>query len=82
MTQTKQPLTKQEIKEVSDILTRQTARAMVIDRYGSTPEEAKKWGYVENTWLDKQFQDAALEAFIEKAMKGDPWEGHDGREAF
>lgn len=44
MNQTKQPLTKQEIQQVSDILTRQTARAMVIDRYGSTPEEAKKVG--------------------------------------
>lgn len=82
MTQTKQPLTQQEIQQVSDILTRQTARAMVIDRYGSTLEEAKKWGYVENTWLDKQFQDAALEAFIEEAMKGDPWEGHNGNDSF
>lgn len=82
MNQPKQPLTKQEIQQVSDILTRQTARTMILDRYGSTPEEARKWGYVENTWEDKEFQDAAFEAFIEKAMKGDPWEGHDGREAF
>ncbi len=82
MNQTKQPLTKQEIQQVSDILTRQTARAMVIDRYGSTPEEAKKWGYVENTWLDKQFQDAALEAFIEEAMKGDPWRNVNGKDFF
>lgn len=55
---------------------------MVIDRYGSTPEEAKKWGYVENTWLDKQFQDAALEAFIEEAMKGDPWRNVNGKDFF
>lgn len=82
MTQTKQPLTQQEIQQVSDILTRQTARAMVFDRYGSTPKEAKKWGYVENTWEDKEFQDARREAFIEKAMKGDPWEGHNGNDSF
>ena len=82
MTQTKQPLTEQEIKEVSDILTRQTARAMVIDRYGSTPEDAKKWGYVENIWEDKEFQEARREAFIEKAMKGDPWRDVNGKDFF
>lgn len=82
MTQTKQPLTRQEIQQVSDILSRDTARTMVLSRYGSTPEEAKKWGYVKNTWEDQQFQDARFKDFIEKAMQGDPWEGHNGRDAF
>lgn len=31
---------------------------------------------------DKQFQEADWNAFVEKAMEGDPWEGHDGKQAF
>ena len=51
-------------------------------KYASGIEEAKKWGFVENTWEDKQFQEADWNAFVEKAMEGDPWEGHDGKQAF
>ena len=82
MNQTKQPLTKQEIEEVSEILAKKIAREKVLAEYSSTPEDAQKWGYVENTWEDKEFQDAAFEAFIEKALKGDPWEGFNGKDAF
>lgn len=60
----------------------ETAQAIVLEKYGSTPEEAKKWGYVKNTWEDQQFQDARFKDFIEKAMQGDPWEGFDGKDAF
>lgn len=50
----------------------------------NTPPALKrlKWGFVENTWEDKQFQEADWNAFVEKAMEGDPWEGHDGKQAF
>ena len=34
----------------------ETAQAIVLEKYGSTPEDAKKWGFVENTWEDQQFQ--------------------------
>jgi len=61
---------------------RNTREAMVRDKYASGTEEAKKWGFVENTWEDKQFQEADWNAFVEKAMEGDPWEGHDGKQAF
>jgi enoyl-CoA hydratase/carnithine racemase len=60
----------------------ETAQAIVLEKYGSTPEDAKKWGFVENTWEDKQSQEARWKAFVEKAMKGDPWEGIDGKDAF
>lgn len=70
------------IKKCAEILSRDTAKAMVLSRYGSTPEDAQKWGYVKNTWEDQQFQDARFAAFIEKAMKSDPWENHNGRDAF
>lgn len=30
----------------------ETAQAIVLEKYGSTPEDAKKWGFVENTWED------------------------------
>lgn len=36
----------------------ETAQAIVLEKYSSSPEEAQKWGYVENTWEDKQFQEA------------------------
>lgn len=55
---------------------------IVLEKYGSTPEDAKKWGFVKNTWEDKQFQEAEWKAFVEKAMNGDPWEGFDGKDAF
>ena len=42
----------------------------------------KKWGFVENTWEDQQFQEAEWKAFVEKAMKGDPWKGFDGKDFF
>jgi hypothetical protein len=70
------------IKKCVEILARDTREAMVRDKYGSGTEEAKKWGFVENTWEDKQFQEADWNAFVEKAMEGDPWEGHDGKQAF
>ena len=44
------------IKKCADILSRDTSKAMVLNRYGSTPEEAQKWGYVKNTWEDQQFE--------------------------
>lgn len=70
------------IKKCVEILARNTREAMVRDKYASGTEEAKKWGFVENTWEDKQFQEAEWKAFVEKAMEGDPWEGHDGKQAF
>lgn len=60
----------------------ETAQAIVLEKYGSTPEDAKKWGFVKNTWEDKQFQEAEWKAFVEKAMNGDPWKGFDGKDAF
>lgn len=27
----------------------ETAQAIVLEKYGSTPEDAKKWGFVKNT---------------------------------
>ena len=60
----------------------ETAQAIVLEKYGSTPEDAKKWGFVENTWEDQQFQEAEWKAFVEKAMKGDPWKGFDGKDFF
>lgn len=70
------------IKKCADILSRDTSKAMVLNRYGSTPEEAQKWGYVKNTWEDEQFQNARFNAFIEKAMKGDPWRDVNGKDFF
>lgn len=70
------------IRKGVEILARDTAEAMIRDKYGSTAEDAKKWGFIENTWQDKQFQEADWKAFVEKAMKGNPWEGHDGKQAF
>lgn len=43
----------------------ETAQAMVLEKYGSTLEDAKKWGFVKNTWEDKQFQEARWKAFVE-----------------
>lgn len=60
-------------KKCVEILARNTREAMVRDKYASGIEEAKKWGFVENTWEDKQFQEADWNAFVEKAMEGDPW---------
>lgn len=60
----------------------ETAQAIVLEKYGSTPEDAKKWGFVENTWEDQQFQEARWKAFVEEAMKGDPWKGFNGKDFF
>lgn len=78
----KQPLSQQEFSEATDLMARQTAEKMVIERYGSTKEDAEKWGYVKNTWQDQETQDAQWQEFVKEAMKGDPWRNVDGRDAF
>lgn len=70
------------IQKCVEILARNTHEAMVIAKYGSDTKEAKKWGFVENTWEDKQFQEADWNVFVKKAIKGNPWEEHDGKQAF
>lgn len=44
----------------------ETAQAIVLEKYGSTPEDAKKWGFVENTWEDKQSQEARCSVVVER----------------
>lgn len=61
---------KDGLPEISNVLIQRTAEEIVRDKYGSSIEDAKKWGFVENTWQDKQFQEAEWKAFVEKAMKG------------
>ena len=70
-----------QIKTVASILAKRTARALVRERYGMTQEEADKWGYVKNTWQDPMFQEMEFDAYVEKAVKGDPWEGISGYDA-
>ena len=42
----------------------ETAQAIVLEKYGAAPEDAKNWGLVKNTWEDKQFQEAEWKAFV------------------
>lgn len=69
-------------QQCAKILSNDAAKAMVLSRYSSTPEEAKKWGYVKNIWEDQRFQDERFKDFIKKAMKADPWKDVNGKEFF
>lgn len=37
---------------------------------------------VDTIIYEKQFQEAEWKAFVEKAMKSDPWKGFDGKDFF
>lgn len=77
-----QPLSQQEFDRATDRIAFETAEKMVIERYGSTKEDAEKWGYVKNTWQDQETQDAQWQAFVKKAMVGDPWREVNGKDFF